>query len=495
MMYKNYKRFGALFIICMAMLLGLKPDAVANKVHKEKGEKPNILFILADDLGWADVNIFDPKHRGYYETPNIDRLARQGMMFTQAYSNAANCSPSRAALMSGQYYPHQPIYHVGSPGQGKLIPAHNATDLPLDKVTLAEALKQGGYQTGFIGKWHIGDPPKTGPKQQGFDINIGGYNAGNPRGWEGGYFKPNNNPYINDAKDGEYLTDYLTRKAQRYITKHKKGPFYLQLSFYTPHSPYQAPETLVQKYKQKKAVGGHNHPVYAAMIEKLDRNVGKLMQTLKDQGIERNTIVFFFSDNGGRGGYGYLGHADNNITDNSPLKGGKTTYYEGGIRVPLIVRWPEVIEPGSKTKTPVISTDFYPTLVEAAGIGRPEHYLLDGQSLLPLFKNPEYTFNDRDLYWHFPGYPNFIWRTGPVSVIRKGNWKLLKFYEDFYQTGEVEIYNLNRDLSETQNVTNQNPGMRRKLKNKLEIWLEEYDAPTPKIRNELNNKSTVRKNH
>lgn len=449
-------------------------------------QKPNIIFVLADDLGWTDINSFDPLNRDYYETPNIDQLAGQGLMFTQAYANAANSAPSRAALMSGQYYPHQPIYHVGSPSEGELIPAPNATSLPLEKTTLAEALRHGGYQTGFIGKWHIGDPPVSGPKQQGFDVNIGGYHAGNPGNWEGGYFKPNNNPYINDAKQGEYLTDYLTRKAIGYIKDHQKEPFYLQLSYYTPHKPLQAPEKIIEQYKKKDGIDGHNNPVYAAMIDVLDNNIGKLMQTLKNTGMANNTIFIFLSDNGGLGGYEYLDHEANNITDNSPLKGGKTTYFEGGVRVPLIVRWPEVITPETECKEPVMGTDLYPTLLAAAGIEQQENYLLDGKNLMPLFKHPNTGFEEnRELYWHFPGYPNAAWRTSPVSVIRYGKWKLLKFYEEFYQTGDVELYNLENDVSERNNVAEKYPETRLNLQNKLEIWLQKNNAPTPKTKKNI----------
>lgn len=441
-------------------------------------KKPNIIFVMADDLGWADINAFDPMHRDYYETPNIDRLARQGMKFNQAYTNAANCSPTRAALISGQYYPHQPIYHVGNPSQGKMIPAPNAHALPLDKITVAEALKQGGYHTGFIGKWHIGDPPATGPKQQGFDLNVGGYDAGNPGAWEGEYFQPNNNPYIDDAKKNEYLTDYLTRKAIDFIEDHREQPFYLQLSYYTPHSPFQAPEQLIRKYKQKNGRDGHDNPTYAAMIESLDSGVGQLMDKLSELGIAENTIFIFYSDNGGLGGYGYLGHEESNVTDNSPLKGGKTTFYEGGIRVPLIIRWPEVIAPGSQSEEPVITIDFYPTFLDAAGIRKPEHYLLDGLSLMSLFKNPDTMLDRPALYWHFPGYPNSAWRTGPVSVIRQGPWKLMKFYEN----DQIELYNLNQDISEQHNLASDQPKTRQRLQNELEQWLEQNHAPMPKRR-------------
>ncbi|MEK6478993.1 sulfatase [Catalinimonas sp. 4WD22] len=462
------------------VLIGLLLFTFSAKAQQPANVQPNIIFVLADDLGWADINCFDPLNRQYYETPNIDRLAQEGMKFTQAYTNAANCSPTRAALISGQYYPHQPIYHVGNSPSGKMISAPNAHELPADKITIAEALKVGGYTTALIGKWHIGDSPTTGPEQQGFDINIGGYNMGNPGGWEGGYFQPNNNPYIEDAKEGEYLTDYLTRKATEFIEGHQNQPFYLQLTYYTPHTPLQAPEDLVEKYSKKKGKAGHNNPAYAAMIESLDQNVGKLMHRLDELGVAENTIFIFYSDNGGVGSYDYLNHAKDNITDNAPLKGGKANFYEGGIRVPLIIRWPKVIDAGAQTEEPVIGIDFYPTFLEAAGLEKQENYLLDGLSLLPLFQNPEANLERQSLYWHFPGYPNNPWRTGPVSVIRQGTWKLLKFYE----TNRLELYNLNQDMSEQYNIANEQAEVRDRLQAQLEVWLEENQAPMPKSRAE-----------
>lgn len=441
---------------------------------------PNIVFVMADDLGWADVNRFDPLGRSFYETPHLDALAAQGLRFLQAYANGANCAPTRAALMSGQYYPHQPIYHVGAPSQGELIPAENATHLPTSKMTIAEALKQANYVSASIGKWHIGEPPQTGPTQQGFDVNVGGYLAGNPGVWEGGYFQPNNNPYIDDARPGEYLTDYLTRKAVSFIERDRDAPFYLQLSYYTPHSPYQAPDTVVRKYQQKEGEGGHNHPTYAAMIEAMDRGVGRLMETLNRLGIAENTIFVFYSDNGGKGGYGFLGHADGNVTSNAPLKSGKGSFYEGGIRVPLVVRWPRVIDPGGVSNEPVIGIDFYPTMLEAAGIDPPPDYRLDGESLMPLFRDAEATLDRRSLYWHFPGYPNAKWRTSPVSVIRSGPWKLMMFYED----QRLELYNLKTDRGEERNLAEDRPAIRKRLHDRLTQWLDENDAPLPKRRSE-----------
>ncbi len=459
----------------IAALQAIAGDAPAENRLEEK--RPNIVFIMADDLGFADINCFDPLNRSYYETPNIDRLAQQGMKFTQAYTNAANSAPTRAALISGQYYPNQPIYHVGSSGPGEMIPATNADNLPTEKIADAQVLSRAGYTTALIGKWHLGNPPEYGPKAQGYDINIGGYSAGNPRNWEGGYFRPDNNPYIDDAREEEYLTDYLTRKGIEFIHNHKEGPFYLNLSFYTPHSPFQAPEEIVEKYEQKEPGRGHNHATYAAMIEIMDRNVGKIMDALETAGIADNTMLIFYSDNGGRGGYGFLGHEENNVTSNAPLKGGKGTFYEGGIRVPMIVRWPEVTTPGSTSAEPVISIDFYPTYLEAVGLEKPRGYQLDGKSLLPLLKDPAETIDRSALYWHFPGYPNNPWRTTPVSVIRSGSWKLMKFYE----TGEIKLYNLDEDQSETHNLTKERIKIRKRLFQQLERWLEKNDAPLPEF--------------
>lgn len=451
-------------------------DATASSENiKSHEDPPNILFIMADDLGLADINSFDPLGRTFYETPHIDKLGREGIKFLNAYTNAANCAPTRAALISGQYYPNQPIYHVGDSGPGAMIPAKNAHELPTEKITEAEMLQKAGYTTALIGKWHLGNPPEFGPQQQGYDINIGGYGAGNPGGWEGGYFQPNNNPYIDDAHEDEYLTDYLTRKAVEFIKDHPNKPFYLNLSYYTPHSPFQAPDSLVKKYNNKHPQEGHFHSTYAAMIESLDTNVGKIIHALDELGIAENTVVIFYSDNGGRGGYGFMGREDANFTENSPLKGGKGTFYEGGIRVPLIIRWPGKIEPESTSSEPVTSIDFYPTYLDLAGIEKTENYQLDGQSLTPLFQNSESSLNRETLFWHFPGYPNNPWRTTPVSVIRSGHWKLMKFYE----TGERKLYNLNHDESEQYNLTSTHIKKRNELEQKLNTWLEETNAPMP----------------
>lgn len=446
-------------------------------------DPPNIIFIMADDLGVTDINSFDPLGRTFYETPNIDELAAEGVKFLHAYSNAANCAPTRAALISGQYFPNQPIYHVGKSGSGAMIGAENARELPVEKVTSAEALQQGGYTTALIGKWHVGDPPTHGPQQQGFDINIGGYGAGNPGNWDGGYFAPNNNPYIDDAGENEYLTDYLTRKAIEFITENREGPFYLNLALYTPHWPLQAPDRVITKYERKQPQGGHHNPAYAAMIEVMDRSVGRIVDQVDNLGIAEETIIIFYSDNGGEGGYSDLKDRPDSdaitvvgTTDNSPYRGGKAMFYEGGIRVPLAVRWTGTIPSGSISNEPVTSIDFYPTYLEAAGLSEPENYVLDGVSFLPVLKDPMHSLKRNKLIWHFPGYPNSSWRQSPVTVIRSGDWKLLKLYE----TGKLELYNLIEDVSEENNLAETLPEKRDELLQMLEAWLEETNAPLPR---------------
>ena len=475
-----------LFIVIMAS--SVRPS-LAQPHAEAPSDPPNVVLILADDLGYTDVNPYTPHDpyaphkQPFYETPNIDRLAQQGMLFTDAYASASNCAPTRAALMSGQYYPRQPIYTVGSGARGEaahraLRPAENATVLPRDKVTVAEVLQDAGYATGFMGKWHLGDPPTHGPEQQGFDVNIGGYSAGHPE-WSGGYYQPDNNPHIDSTRIGEYLTDYLARKASEFIRAHQDEPFYLQLAHYTPHGPLQVPDARAAKYRTKPPANGHDNAAYAAMIESLDRSVGRILHTLAHLGLAENTLVIFTSDNGGHGGYHSIGLAENGFTDNAPLKGGKGSFYEGGIRVPLLVRWPGRIPPGSASTEPVTSLDVYPTLLDAAGIPPPDDYVLDGRSLLPVLTGTDATLDRDALYWHFPGYLQAYepghWRTTPVSVIRAGPWKLLTFYED----DRLELYHLGDDLSERHNLADERPVKRRQLHQQLTRWLDAMDAPFP----------------
>ncbi len=431
--------------------------------------QPNFVFLMIDDLGWKDVGFMGSR---YYETPNIDKLASQGMYFTNAYANAPNCAPSRACLLAGQYAPRHGVFTVGTPERGdtrlrKLIPTPNERTLDPEIVTIAEALKPAGYMSASIGKWHLGNDPKLGPAGQGFDVNIAGDHHGHP---PAGYFSPYELPNVENAPEGEYLTDRLTREALTFIEESNDRPFFLYLPYYAVHMPIQAPEPLIEKYSQKEGAGGHNNPGYAAMIERVDTNIGKVLEKLDELDLAENTVVIFFSDNGGHG----------NVTTMTPLRGSKGQIYEGGIRVPLAMRWPGVVPSNSTCDVPVIGIDFYPTLLEMAGIEPPPGQIPDGQSLLPLLRE---TGNlDREtLYWHFPAYlepynnEQWPWRITPCSAIRKGDWKLIEFFE--YE--ELELYNLREDIGEQQNLSEQNSEKVQELVQELRNWRQELQAPVP----------------
>jgi len=442
--------------------------------------KPNIVFIFIDDLGYTDVGFMGSK---YYETPNIDRLAKNGMIFTNAYANAANCAPTRACLLSGQYSPRHGVFTVGKSDRGKsedrrLIPVKNSLTLPLDKITIAEALKPAGYVSAAIGKWHVGNTQT----KQGFDFGFDREDIGYT---DGGHFK-----------GGEYLADRLTGEAITFISKNnpkKTGkPFFLYLAHHAVHTPIQARDEITKKYLEKVGDGCHNNAKYAAMIESVDQSVSKINQTLEELELSENTIIIFFSDNGGHGA----------MTCQKPLRGGKGMYYEGGIREPMFVYWPGKVKPGTKCEVPVIGTDFYPTFLEMAGAKKPENYILDGKSILPLL-NQEKTFTREAMFWHFPGYlepynglmedaRDTVFRSRPVSVIRKGDWKLLLFHEEWVLDGgrerietnnSVELYNLKSDISERNNLCNNEKVIRNELLDNLLSWMKETGAPIPVERN------------
>ncbi|MEQ8881073.1 MAG: sulfatase [Cyclobacteriaceae bacterium] len=442
----------------------------------DEDQKPNIVFIFIDDMGWKDVGFMGST---YYETPNIDRLANGGMIFTSAYANAANCAPTRACLLSGQYSPRHGLYTVagsdrGKPEDRRIIPIKNTTEIPLDKITIAEALKPAGYVSAAIGKWHIGHTPKD----QGFDVGI-------DRG-DLGY------PYGHYNEDSTYLTDHLTDVAVGFIRKNNPKetgkPFFLYLSHHAVHTPIQAKEEIIKKYKNKEGHGCHEHTTYAAMVESVDESVRDVNMALEEMGLSDNTLVIFFSDNGGHGTF----------TCQKPLRGGKGMYYEGGIREPMFAYWPGKIKAGSTNDIPVISTDFYPTFLDLAGQAAPEDYPLDGESIVPLISG-EASVDRESLFWHFPAYLEAyaglkedsrdpIFRTRPVSVIRKGDWKLLLFYEEWMLDGgrdqittnnAVELYNLSNDIGETNNLSNQEVEKRDELLDDLLAWIDETGAPVP----------------
>ncbi len=433
--------------------------------------KPNIIFILADDLGYTDVACFGSK---YYETPNIDKLAAQGMKLTNHHHHQ-NCQPTRAALMSGQYAPRTGIYTVGGIDRfdwstRPLRPVDNVTSLPLEKVIIARALKTAGYATGMFGKWHLGQKDEFHPGKRGFDEAIES---------SGFHFNFKTDPPVEYPK-GQYLADYLTNKAVDFIGRHKDAPFFLYLPHFGVHSPHQAKPELIAKFKDKPGVGGHNNPTYAAMIASVDESVGRVMEELEKQGIADNTVIIFASDNGGVGGYEREGVKGGDITDNAPLRSGKGSLYEGGTRVPFIVRWPGVTTAGSSSGIPTIHVDLYPTFLEIAGAAAPENQPLDGESLAPLFRDPKAALKRDAIYQHFPGYLGAgenTWRTTPVGLIQSGPWKLMEFFEDH----RLELYNLNDDIGETKNLATAQPEKTRELHAKMIAWRESVGAkmPTP----------------
>ncbi|MBR9908815.1 MAG: sulfatase [Gammaproteobacteria bacterium] len=430
--------------------------------------QPNIIMILVDDLGWSDVGYNQTTN--LFETPNIDALAQQSLRFDNAYAGAANCAPSRAVLMSGQYGPRHGIYTVSPSARGnakarKLIPIKNQRGLNTEVITLAEALKTAGYATGHFGKWHLGDDPDT----QGFDINI----AGSHQGMTFHYFSPYDLRNIKDGPKGEYLTNRLTSEVIDWVKSKKEEPFFAYLPYYTVHTPLQAPADKIEKYL-KKGIKDKSQATYAAMVELMDANVGRILDMLAEEDLAENTLVIFTSDNGGYRMSSFP----------SPLRAGKGSYYEGGLRVPLLVRWPAKIQSGIDP-TPVINADFYPTLLSFANAKQPNQ-VLDGMDLSSVFLRQK-TIESRDLFWHFPVYlqahhaatdqaQDPLFRTRPGSAIRSGNWKLIQYFENH----EFELYDLANDIGEKVNLAAQLPEKLNELKSKLQAWqkLTGADIPT-----------------
>ena len=456
-------------VVLSASLLAPRAALHAADASKPTGT-PNIVFILADDLGYTDLACFGSK---YYETPHIDRMAAQGMKFTSAYA-CPNCQPSRAALMSGQYGPRTGVYTVGNINRFNwqsrpLRPVDNVQQLPLDKITIAQTLKQAGYATGMFGKWHLGEDAEHHPGNRGFDEAIVSM---------GVHFDFVTNPKVSYPK-GTYLGDFLTDEAINFIRRHKDGPFFLYLPHFEVHAPLQAKQSWIQHFKPKPAVGGHDNPVYAGMIASVDESVGRIIALLDELKLSENTLVIFGSDNGGVGGYEREGIHGGSITDNAPLRGGKGMLYEGGIRVPYIFRWPGKITAGTICDEPIHNVDLYPTLLALTGAPRPKDYLLDGTSYLDLLTSGGKTEQSRrPLFQHFPGYlgaSGGTWRTTPGGTIRAGDWKLLEFFED----GRLELYNLKDDIGEKHNHAAAQPDKVKELHAQLLAWRKSLNAPMP----------------
>ncbi|QDU81380.1 Arylsulfatase [Polystyrenella longa] len=443
---------------------------------------PNVLFIVADDLGAHDLGCYGAD---LHETPNIDGLARQGIQFTTAYASAPVCTPTRAALMTGKSPArlNMTIWHesAASPPENpktKLLHAYSEPNLPFDELTLAELFKEAGYRTMHFGKWHLGEAPHY-PENNGFDINIGGTLWGAPptffypfKGGFGRAQEPRYVPGMEWSQPGDYLTDRLTDKAIDQIKAVGDNPFFLYLSYYSVHTPIEAKEQDIAYFEGRvKPEMTHTNPVYSAMVKSLDENVGRLLRTLKEQQYDKNTIVVFTSDNGG---FTLPYRGQSQVTNNAPLRSGKGSLYEGGIRVPLIMQSLGWVEDGTKIETPVITHDFLPTLAEVCRLDDHEAESREGVSLLSLLRGEPDEFPARDLFFHYPHY-YFGGISTPCSAVRSGDWKLIRFYE----TNEYQLFDLNQDPSELTDLNATQPKVTADLKQKLNDWLSEVDAQYP----------------
>lgn len=439
---------------------------MAGNAQAEIRSKPNIVLINIDDMGWRDVGFMGSK---YYETPNIDKLAAQGMIFTNAYAAAANCAPSRACLMSGQWTPRHGIYTVDNSDRGKskdrkLIPTPNIVTLADSFQVIPEILKRNGYTTCHAGKWHLSNDPL----QRGFDVNIGGCHAGNP----GSYYPPYTNVPMVAPSDGYYLTNLIMDKTIEFVKSIQKEPFFLYYAPYAVHTPIQPIKNLLAKYRNKAEWNGQNNAEYASMVENVDAQIGRLIDLLKSSGKLDNTFIIFTSDNGGL----------YKVTKQWPLRAGKGTIYEGGIREPMFAYWKGKITAGTKSEVPVTNLDFFPTILDVAGIKTPKGKILDGKSILPVLTGKG-ILKERPLFWHFPIYleggnketQDSIFRTRPGSAVRFGDWKLIQYFEN----NDLELYNLKEDIGEKINMEKSNPLKLNELLGLLEKWRMDTKAPVP----------------
>ena len=464
---------------------------------QQKKSKPNIIVILADDLGWKDLSCYGST---FYETPNLDALAAKGVRFTNGYATSPVCSPTRSSMLTGKNPINTKVtdWIKGRQENGnakpfeKLIAPATAYELALNENTMAEHALKNGYQTFFAGKWHLGEEEKYWPLSQGFQTNIGGWSKGGPTGKindsTGGFFSPYSNPTLPDGTAGEYITDRLANECISFIQKEKQSPFFLMYSLYAVHNPLQAPASLINKYKEKQQRLGYtdkdrfikneawmknqtdwkqrllqDHAVYAAMIENMDWNIGRIIQSLKEKRLLENTLIVFTSDNGG------LSTAEGSPTTNAPLRAGKGWLYEGGIRVPLVMYWKDKVQPGIVSDIAVTTSDIFSTVVTAVNKNYKNETAVEGEDILKLLSTTGKSA-ERTLYWYYPHYSNQGGRPG--AAIRKGNYKLIYHYED----ERVELFDLSVDISEKKNLAMQNVQLTKQLKKQLDLWLASNKA-------------------
>jgi arylsulfatase A len=456
-------------VLCLAasivLLCGTTEAAAASE------PKTNVVLILIDDLGWNDVGCYGSK---YYRTPNIDRLASDGMRFTDGYAACNVCSPSRAAILTGKY-PARLLLTQWLPSgrwnakKNRLREGRYLSNLPLEEVTIAEAMRESGYRTGFMGKWHLGTETYYYPEHQGFDINIAGRDYGAP----GSYFYPFTGKWKIPTtgqtlhkktplagNEGDYLVDRLAEEAENFIRDSADKPFFLMLSHYAVHAPLQGKRNKTARYEEIAAHDRQGKPAYAAMVESVDDSVGRVMRTLRELKLDERTLVIFTSDNGGFA----------KATSNSPLRANKGSNYEGGLRVPFIVRWPGKIKPGAVSAGPVIGMDLFPTILEATGLPPRPHQHVDGESLVPVLTGSGRLKRDA-IYWHYPHY-NQHPSAFPSGVIRAGDWKLIEAYE----TGRLFLFNLAADIGEKMDRSATEPAKVAELHTMLKSWRTEVGA-------------------
>lgn len=472
-------------IVNIALIFLMLPSIASAQAMEssERQQRPNFVFFLVDDLGWMDIGA---NGSSFYETPNIDKLAKEGVRFTQAYAGSPICSPTRAAILTGKNPARINLTQwIGGPGN----PDYER-NLPLDEVLFPELLQKAGYKNLFLGKWHLNNRRGARthwPDKHGFDINVAGHFRGGLY-LKNKYFSPWDIPNLENGPEGEYMTDRLAKEAVNFINQKHDSPFLAYFSFYTVHAPFSAPKELVKKYEEKRKALGlidkkrfkefsfagkqikyrdkQDHAAYAAMVESMDQAVGNVLKAIKAKGMEKNTVVIFFSDNGG------LSTSEGTPTANTPLRAGKGWLYEGGIREPAIIKWPGVAKP-AVSDTVITSMDFYPTILEMAGMNlRPELHK-DGKSLVPLLKKETQKQLHEATYFHYPHRSNQKGR--PSSAIRKGNNKLIVFLDD----GRRELYNLKKDIGETKNLASEMPELADSLYEELKTWWKEVDAQFP----------------